>query len=279
MNDSFFLPLNSYKRELNAAPPLCYLAYTTKQAQLVWQRITNIVFCLCLDGNAAARRFTVNGYPFEADFPYLRIKHPGEIHESKKEAELYSCIYFAYEPEHVEALRRIGLPDDLCIHMLPELPEISGILRKIQNRVPLSGEFGVADRLDMFALELVQCMLLACRKKTEIPKAGEEKIRRIISWLQFHFREPLNWENIARKNAYSYRTFLRLWKSCGYPLPREYLAELRMEEAKRLLAETSLPITDIADLLHYNSSAWFCAVFRGKTGETPLSYRRRLQGK
>ena len=51
----------------------------------------------------------------------------------------------------------------------------------------------------------------------------------------------------------------------------------RMEEAKRLLAETSTPIWKIAEHLHYQQSAWFCFAFRRYVGETPLHYRRRFR--
>ena len=50
-----------------------------------------------------------------------------------------------------------------------------------------------------------------------------------------------------------------------------------MEEAKRLLTETAMSISDIAGDLQYCDSAWFSVVFRRMTGKTPLRYRRRFQ--
>lgn len=57
-----------------------------------------------------------------------------------------------------------------------------------------------------------------------------------------------------------------------------YLMDLRMEEAKRLLEQTNMPVSDIADELLYCCSAWFCSAFRRVNGETPLQYRRKFQG-
>ena len=83
---------------------------------------------------------------------------------------------------------------------------------------------------------------------------------------------------LARQNGLSYRSFQRQWRQSGLPPPNQYVTHLRMEEAKRLLTKTAMPIADIADELHYCDCAWFCAVFRRATGVTPLQYRHRFSG-
>ncbi|GAA4714975.1 response regulator transcription factor [Brevibacillus fulvus] len=54
----------------------------------------------------------------------------------------------------------------------------------------------------------------------------------------------------------------------------EYVTELRIEEAKKLLASTSLRISEIADRLGYSDLAYFSNNFKRITGNTPSEYRK-----
>ncbi|WP_088105739.1 response regulator transcription factor [Halalkalibacter urbisdiaboli] len=54
----------------------------------------------------------------------------------------------------------------------------------------------------------------------------------------------------------------------------DYVMQLRMEEAKKLLVTTSLRISEIADRLGYNDIAYFSNTFKRICGETPSQYRK-----
>ncbi|EGO62486.1 bifunctional transcriptional activator/DNA repair enzyme AdaA [Acetonema longum] len=59
----------------------------------------------------------------------------------------------------------------------------------------------------------------------------------------------------------------------GVP-PKDYLNQKRIESAKKLLAETALPIIEIAEDIGFDSLSAFYGFFRRQTGTTPNSYRR-----
>lgn len=130
----------------------------------------------------------------------------------------------------------------------------------------------------MLCWRLVQEFLLVYHKKENPLPVNSRKILKIVAWLQLNFKKPIHWESLARQHGLSYRSFLRQWKQAGLPPPNRYLMDLRMEEAKRLLEQTNMPVSDIADELLYCCSAWFCSAFRRANGETPLQYRRKFQG-
>lgn len=54
---------------------------------------------------------------------------------------------------------------------------------------------------------------------------------------------------------------------------KQYILNKVMDEAKRLLAYTALPVSDIARDLHFSTVSYFVRSFRQLTGETPLAYR------
>ena len=53
----------------------------------------------------------------------------------------------------------------------------------------------------------------------------------------------------------------------------KYIVERRIALAKRLLAETSEPISTICVKTGYNFPAHFSKIFRLRTGKTPMQYR------
>lgn len=56
---------------------------------------------------------------------------------------------------------------------------------------------------------------------------------------------------------------------------KQYLTRQIADEAKRLLAYTSLPIADIADRLHFDTATYFVRFFRKATGTTPSHFRKQ----
>ena len=211
------------------------------------------------------------------EYPYVMLKRPGTWHETSG-AIYYSYLFFSYPKTMTEALVKLGFTDDFVCCELPRKTAFYEIFREIQTEARHLDEFGTIDRIDMLCWRLVQEFLLVYHKKENPLPASSRKILKIVAWLQLNLKKPIHWESLARQHGLSYRSFLRQWKQAGLPPPNRYLMDLRMEEAKRLLEQTNMPVADIADELLYSCSAWFCSAFRRVNGETPLQYRRKFQG-
>ena len=59
--------------------------------------------------------------------------------------------------------------------------------------------------------------------------------------------------------------------------PADYLRQLRVDQARRLLAETERPIADIALETGFTDQSHLTRVFRRLLGETPAASRRRFR--
>lgn len=55
----------------------------------------------------------------------------------------------------------------------------------------------------------------------------------------------------------------------------EYLAGMRLEEAKNLLTQSNLKVKEIAIKVGYEDANYFCRIFKKKMGMTPKEFRRR----
>ncbi len=62
-------------------------------------------------------------------------------------------------------------------------------------------------------------------------------------------------------------------ESCGRTAS-DILAERTMVEARRLLAETGLPVKQVAEMLGFGSAAYFTRAFQTRIGQTPTQFRR-----
>lgn len=58
---------------------------------------------------------------------------------------------------------------------------------------------------------------------------------------------------------------------------KQYILNKVMEEARRMLVYTDIPVCDIAFELNFSTVSYFVRCFRQYTGETPLSYRKTHQ--
>ncbi len=102
---------------------------------------------------------------------------------------------------------------------------------------------------------------------------SDDIIGRVESYIQAHFRENINREDVA---AIAYITPNYLSKQFrnkkGMNL-REYINQIRIEEAKRLLLTTNLSVSEVAGLSGYENISYFSTVFRKHTGMSPIDWR------
>jgi len=83
-------------------------------------------------------------------------------------------------------------------------------------------------------------------------------------------------ESLGRKAAMGRTAFAERFREVVGETPLQYLTSWRMQRAKRLLAESSLSLDEIAEHVGYDSAASFSRAFRKATGHAPGAYRRRM---
>lgn len=72
--------------------------------------------------------------------------------------------------------------------------------------------------------------------------------------------------------------FAKLFKKETGKALSDYIADLKLEEAKYMLSQTADGISNIASLLGYSNFSYFSKMFRKKTGMTPSEYRKAYYG-
>ena len=106
---------------------------------------------------------------------------------------------------------------------------------------------------------------------------SSEKVKQMLLFLHAHYAEKLSVSAIAAAAYCSERACYRCFQECLHTSPGEYLQDFRLQMASKLLIETDLPITEIAQHCGLGSSSHFGAQFRQRFGCSPSAYRAKWQ--
>ena len=109
----------------------------------------------------------------------------------------------------------------------------------------------------------------------ELSRVGivDRRLRRAIEFMSDNCGRELSLAEIAGAAYLSEFHFARLFKKITGATPHAYLASLRIERARRLLAESDLPIAEVGAEVGYASQSHFTKIFREATGMTPKAFR------
>jgi AraC family transcriptional regulator len=101
--------------------------------------------------------------------------------------------------------------------------------------------------------------------------------RAITAYIEEHVNEQISLVTLARLARLSQHHFCRTFKqSFGVP-PYEYQLRRRMQQAKVLLSDRAISITDVGLSLGYSNTSSFSRTFRKITGQTPTDFRKNLK--
>lgn len=105
------------------------------------------------------------------------------------------------------------------------------------------------------------------------PKKNNDVIRRAISYISQNYAGNITLNDVANHVHLNPAYFSTIFKQCCGSSFKEYLNMVRIEESKRLLANTDYPIIDIAIATGFEDQSYFSKVFKKYTGLTPKQYR------
>ena len=110
----------------------------------------------------------------------------------------------------------------------------------------------------------------------DINFSNSSRIKQAIEYINAHLNEDLSLEAISSLLGISKYYFCRSFKQETGLTPWQYIIQLRVTAAKRLLVMPNLSITQISLQLGYSTPGQFANFFRQHTGISPSNYRRKL---
>jgi transcriptional regulator GlxA family with amidase domain len=127
-----------------------------------------------------------------------------------------------------------------------------------------------------------QCLVTAIRRPEDSQRApigphasdAHPVIAAASRIMERHIEEPLALKRLAGEVGLSLRQIERLFHGELGRSPAEYYRHLRLERAKHLLAQTRMPVLEVALASGFASAAHFSKSYRRQFGQAPTDFRR-----
>lgn len=111
----------------------------------------------------------------------------------------------------------------------------------------------------------------------EYDQFDTDRINHIYQYSINHFQKKISIEEIAEVANVSPHSFCRYFKSRSRKTYSQFLLELRIGHACKLLAESKLPVAQICFDSGFHNFANFNKYFKLHTGQSPLQYQKQFR--
>jgi AraC family transcriptional regulator len=101
----------------------------------------------------------------------------------------------------------------------------------------------------------------------------EEIVQKAILYIENHYSEDINLDDIAKHVQLSPYHFSRVFKKHMNASPYQYLINYRINNAKNLLYNTNLSVKEIAFTCGFNSVSYFVTTFKKHSDLSPRRFR------
>ncbi len=108
---------------------------------------------------------------------------------------------------------------------------------------------------------------------------NKQKIQMAIRYIEENYDKDLNMAVVSNYISMNYSLFSYVFKQYTGSNFVNYLKDLRMKEAKRLLEETDLRVNEISQKIGYDNEKHFMKTFKSVCGVSPTEYRKNMQYK
>lgn len=178
------------------------------------------------------------------------------------------------------------IPEDLAV-LVNEYDQLHTALAP----VPLSNIDQGAGRVGQAAAELLDRMMhgepapaepirippvsVVQRRSTQTNAVADPFLAQVLRWMQENSHRPIQIPDIERQFSVSRRMLEHRFHQHLDTTPAHALRRMRLQNVKRFLGDTSLPLARIATLTGFNHVEVLVRTFRRELGITPGEFRRQ----
>lgn len=182
------------------------------------------------------------------------------------ELSRFSDIPITLQPIHRNMLSRI-LTEGMAVYEPPyDIPTTE--MKKREN-YPFGADQLIQIHLEAFLISLVRDFPDPHSSSVRI---NTGKISDIYDYIAEHYTEKLTLHDLCFIFGTNKTSLCRNFKEEYGETVLNHINNLRVQDAKALLREQTLTITQISEVLGFTSIHYFCRLFKKETGMTPKEY-------
>ena len=219
----------------------------------------------------------LNGNKYEFKKGYLCLMSPIDFHSivTEKDTTIYNIMFSEslLSRELLYAISKRNKDNNLYLDE-EELDMVSSLCKLAENEYLKTNEYK-----NDFLRNLMECLLIIILRKLNIDNTSKnisDPIQNAILYIKMHFRENPSLKNVADYCGFNQNYFSQRFSETMKKTYSEYLTELKISYAKKLLSSSNMNITEICFSSGFNSVSNFMRVFRKTYGTSPALYRKQL---
>ena len=224
----------------------------------------------------------------------LLIHRPNEVHALTCESDLapgviiigFECdsaalSYFSKTPvtllpEQKKLLEEV-MQEGMRVYFPPfDMPNVYKMEKR--STFPFGADQMIQNRMEALLISLVRSVetMQASPHKGHQPHSNVEAIEQ---YLQENYAQPISLDMLCFLFSTNKTTLCNDFKATYKTTIVQYITACRIREAKALLRQNKLTVTEISEKLGFASIHYFCKVFKGVTGMTPKEYSLSIRSK
>jgi AraC-like DNA-binding protein len=161
------------------------------------------------------------------------------------------------------------------IPVLPKLKEAGVLFQHIQNEI-LNQEIGHITRVNQLIDELFILIARQLTRQNNLRRDFPQTFMKLEQTLRENLSHQWTVEEMAALVGLGTTAFSEKVKNYTGFSPLNYLINIRISEALKLLKRQNVPVTDIALEVGFYSSQHFATTFKKLTGYTPREFRKKI---
>ena len=203
------------------------------------------------------------------------LTRPNEMHHGlfqHKEPHEHYCIWFSAGGNSTwldRFYRRERGEGNLLSLSAPNKEKLLRLLAGMERELGDAGDPRRATALFMQLLLLIEDEATASTERAEFPYP----LSAILEEIGNRYREPIRMAEIAERYFISQSTLNRTFQTHLRISPHEYLENLRLAKAKRMLSQGA-DVSETARECGFSDCSHFIMLFRRRFGMTPGKYRK-----
>ena len=235
--------------------------------------------CIVLKGKVD---ILTSGPPIPLQSGCALLVAPHMVHVSRATGRPAETVWFSATPNHMgTSLAHVGPEGELATDGgmdFLDFPPGNRILCQCISEVAAKQRGWLLACKALLNTLFVRALRCIGTDGRALPPYDEWSAAQIVTheariYIQRNYRHPLTLAQVAHHVALSPNYLATLFKRQFGRTIIDFLTEVRVEEAKRLLAETDRKVAEIAYDVGYHSPYYFSRAFKKASGRSPKAYR------
>lgn len=151
------------------------------------------------------------------------------------------------------------------------------LFKKIILELQLQKNFYI-DTINMYFKEILIMLGRFIDNNSLVAESSSPlEIEKAVAYFYEHYNENINIEEYVNSTYISNSLFFRKFKLYTGMTPLQYILDIRLSNARKLLETTDYSIGEIALIIGYDNALYFSRLFHKHIGVSPKEYRKSVK--